>query len=449
MGGTQDADEIWYSERQPDGSWSELKNIGKPLNTPESDVLFSISPDGNTALLYGIYHRDSSEKQAGFSISKREGAFWGYPEPLKIKNYYNRSGNYFGYLAADNRTLLLSIQRDDAVGGMDLYVCLYADSTQSWSEPRNLGATINTLGQEYSPALAPDGKTLYFSSDGLGGFGKHDIFMSKRLDDSWTNWDKPKNLGAVFNSTFPETSFSLSVTGDTLLFYSFDSISRKPGIYWAVLPDSLRPEPVVFLRGIVKTKNISQTGPTATIRAFQLDFKGKRGECVGTSTVPFYNGKYALTLPIGKKYQLEVSSDGYKTINEFFDAHAEQKFKEVTKNFVLSQKLSAKKQIFTIYFEHGKSEISPDEAKKFSDILTYYKKGVKIQITGHTDDIGSDAVNNLLSTKRAKEIAKVLNGLKIPAHAMKSCGQGSSYPAEVGTSKEARKKNRRVEVIFE
>lgn len=242
-GGTRDPDEIWYVERLPTGEWSELRNLGPPLNTPGSDVLCALSPDGTEALVFGIYRPDGS-KQAGFSVSRWTDSGWGSPQPLRIRNFYNLSQHYYATWSPDRRVLILSLQCLDSYGGLDLYVSFYDSLQGEWTEPENMGSTLNTSGMEGSPFIAPDGQTLYFFSTGHRGFGGMDLFMSRRLDETWKHWGTPLNLGPEINTTGDEASISLTPHGDTAYIVSIDPLTRQPGIYVVCLADSLRPLPM-------------------------------------------------------------------------------------------------------------------------------------------------------------------------------------------------------------
>jgi len=251
-GKTRDPDEIWYAERLPDGSWSELRNLGPPLNTPGSDVLCALSPDGTEALVFGIYRPDGS-KQPGFSITRWADSSWSFPEPLRIRNFYNLSQHYYATWSPDRRVLILSLQRLDSYGSLDLYVSFYDSLSGQWTEPENMGSTLNTAGTEGSPFLAPDGRTLYFFSTGHKGFGGMDLFVSRRLDDTWKRWSPPMNLGADINTSGDEASISLTPQGDTAYIVSTDPLTLRPGIYVVCLADSLRPFPTTEAASSVRT----------------------------------------------------------------------------------------------------------------------------------------------------------------------------------------------------
>ena len=198
IGGENDKDDIWFSEMQDDSTWSEAVNIGAPLNNEYPNYIQAVTSDGNSVLLANEYLSDG-EMSPGVSMSHKTKKGWSFPSIQKIEDFYNQSqyANYF--ITTDGQYLLMAIEKKDSYGELDIYVSKRINDNK-WDIPINLGTQINTLGNDYSPFLAADGHSLYFSSEGHAGYGKADIFVSQRLDDSWQNWTKPENLGPVINT---------------------------------------------------------------------------------------------------------------------------------------------------------------------------------------------------------------------------------------------------------
>ncbi len=245
IGNYKDPDDIWYSDRK-NGYWSEPQNAEIPINSRGSDVLFSITPDGKRALLYGAYPNSEGKLDTGFAIAQWSGLRWSKPSPLKIKNFYNRNFSFYGNLSAHETVLLLSLERKDSRGDLDIYVSFLNEFTNEWSEPINLGDGINSKYLELSPYLSKDGKTLYFASDREGGFGGDDLYVSRRLDESWRKWSKPENLGSAINTARSENSISLTVTGDSACIVSSSSENDIEGIYFVCLSEKQRPLKELF-----------------------------------------------------------------------------------------------------------------------------------------------------------------------------------------------------------
>jgi outer membrane protein OmpA-like peptidoglycan-associated protein len=209
-GGEVDED-IWYCEFD-DGtqSWTKAINIGPPLNSIGPNFITGIGLYGDTLLLANVYGKNG-KMSSGVSVSVKVGNLWSFPVPVKIQGDYNFAGKASYDLSHDRNTLIIAQQKIDSYGKLDLYVAFRdPDSGYPYAgrESINLGSVINTSGNETSPWLAYDGRTLYFASDGHNGYGGYDIFMSKRLDHTWTHWSEPVNMGPGINSPFDDMSFN-------------------------------------------------------------------------------------------------------------------------------------------------------------------------------------------------------------------------------------------------
>ncbi|HXH17790.1 MAG TPA: hypothetical protein VNJ07_01805, partial [Chitinophagales bacterium] len=191
-------DDIWFSKLDTNGKWTPAVNIGYPLNNNQHNFVFSVTPDGNMLLLGNKYFRNGSS-EGGASISRLGKKGWSFPKNLKIEDFKNKDPHIELSMTSDGKALLMTIQMDDAIGARDIYVSLRKDDV-NWTKPLNLGPFINSAGDEATPFLASDGKTLYFATNGRPGFGNYDMFMSKRQDSTWTHWSEPVNLGAGINT---------------------------------------------------------------------------------------------------------------------------------------------------------------------------------------------------------------------------------------------------------
>ena len=208
--GSNDED-IWYAEfDEATQSWGLAINPGPPLNNAGPNFITGVGRNGDTLLLANEY-RKNGKMRAGVSVSIKAGALWSFPVPINIAADYNVSGRASYDLSHDRKTLIIAQQKIDSHGKLDLYA-VFRDPNQQNSyagtESVNLGPVINSFGDETSPWLAYDGRTLYFASNGHNGYGNMDIFFSRRLDDTWTNWSEPENLGPGINSNFDDFSFN-------------------------------------------------------------------------------------------------------------------------------------------------------------------------------------------------------------------------------------------------
>jgi hypothetical protein len=215
-GGENDQEDIWYSLYDSmSTTWSEPIRMPGYLNNEGPNFIENVSKTGDTIVLGNQYLRNGKMRD-GVSYSVNKNGEWTYPTPINIKNDYNMSahGNHFVDLKL--RVIISSVQRDESYGHRDLYVSFW--NGKYATEPINMGGILNTEFEESSPYLACDGKTLYFASKGHNGYGGYDIFMTTRLDESWTNWTVPQNLGPAVNGALDEEFFSITHCGRYAIF---------------------------------------------------------------------------------------------------------------------------------------------------------------------------------------------------------------------------------------
>ncbi len=243
--GSKKQDDIYYSVKGKKG-WLEAVNIGSPLNNEYHNFVCAISPDGNTIYVSGSYEKNSDKKGVSVSTRKDDQSDWSTPKRLKIAGYYNKNKYACYHISPDGKIMVLAIERDDSKGDLDLYMSKLIGKN-SWSTPKNLGTTINTAGTEASIFLAADGKTIYFSSDGHAGYGGLDMFMSKRLDNTWSNWSEPVNLGEKINTNGWDVYYTIAASGEYAYFARENGTYGKHDLYKIKLPKELRPEPVTMI----------------------------------------------------------------------------------------------------------------------------------------------------------------------------------------------------------
>lgn len=220
IGGVDDNEDIWYSELDSNtGEWLPAKNIGAPLNNSGPNFISSITQVGNeTILLLGNRYESKGRMVTGVSMATIDAAGnISKPKNLDIDDDYNYSDNADFYISKDQETMLLAVERDGTYGGRDVYVS-FKKKNDDWSAPKNLGPSLNTAGEEASPFLAEDQTTLYFSSNGFSGYGGKDIYVTKRLDETWTNWSEPENLGKGINTSNDDVYFNIPTSGQHIYF---------------------------------------------------------------------------------------------------------------------------------------------------------------------------------------------------------------------------------------
>ncbi len=214
--GENDAEDIWYSRfDNTSGTWSEAVRMTGDLNNSGPNYINNVSITGDTLILGNQYGK-KGKMRAGLSYSVNINGQWSAPVSIDIVNDYNMSEHNNSFVSLKSGVIIKAIQRGETLGERDLYVSFW-DGAQA-TEPVNMGGVINTELEESSPFLAADNKTLYFASKGHAGYGGYDIFVTRRLDDSWTNWTTPENLGPAVNGDLDDEFFSLTRCGKYATF---------------------------------------------------------------------------------------------------------------------------------------------------------------------------------------------------------------------------------------
>lgn len=307
IGGRNDIQDIYFSQKM-NGEWSEPRNLDQPINNRNPNGVTSISADGNRIYLINEYFRDGTFKN-GFSYSDRQSGSWQFPRNLVIERYQNRSLYLDFALSINEDVMILAIETKDTKGDQDLYVSFYLGN-DTWSEPKNLGATINTAKAEYAPFLAPDGTTLYFSSEGHGGFGGADIFYTKRLDDTWEVWSQPKNLGTEINTSGMDAYFSIPVNSEIGYYVSDQgSIGGSRDIFEIQLKPEFLPDPIVAFQGTVQDM-MSGRPVQAQVNVRSPNESAKRNAI--NSSID--SGQFKVILVQNSAYTIEVEAEGYEKL---------------------------------------------------------------------------------------------------------------------------------------
>lgn len=304
IGGSMDVQDVYVSEKI-NGEWSEPKNLQPPINNPNPNGMTSVSADGNRLYLINEYLPDGTFRD-GFSYADRTSSGWSKPQIITIENYANRSTYLDFALSVNEDVIILAVETGDSYGDQDLYVCFYLGDNR-WSEPQNLGPTLNTPKAEFAPFLAPDGNTLYFSSDGHGGFGDADIYYTKRLDDSWRVWTEPQNLGADINTKNLDAYFTIPANSSIGYYVSTDkSIGGSRDIFAIELQPEFLPDPIVAFQGLIRD---AETGAPlqAPVNLRSSDDTAKRSAIVSNPE----DGGFKAILVQKSSYTVEVQLDGY------------------------------------------------------------------------------------------------------------------------------------------
>lgn len=449
IGGVEDKEDIWYSELGADGKWTLAKNMGAQFNNAGPNFVNAVTstPDGETSLVLGNKYLPNGKMVSGVSMSNHINGNWTSPAPIEIQNdyNYNEKANYF--LSNTRKSLILSVERDDTHGSRDLYVSFQKDDN-TWSEPLNLGDVVNTANEESAPFLAADDKTLYFSSNGFSGFGGADVYMSQRLDDTWTLWSEPQNMGPDINSSQDDLFFNIPSSGE-YAYYSRSIGEGNADIYRVKLPIYKSPDPVILVKG--KLIDAKTGKPIGAKIIYERLPDGKE---IGIAYSNPETGEYQITLPGGQKYGVRAEAEGHISTNQSLDLTAYTKDGNLETPVMTLAPIevaviepSVTIVLNNIFFDFDKSTLKPESFPELNRIvkLMNERPGMTVEVTGHTDATGPEAYNMALSERRAKAVSGYLSKQGISAERVTTLFFGESKPVDTNDTREGRAKNRRVE----
>jgi outer membrane protein OmpA-like peptidoglycan-associated protein len=442
--GDEKRQDVWYAERQADGNFGPAKNIGPPINTDHHNSSFSITPDGSKMLLNNIYNADGTMTK-GLSITTlgRDGQ-WGNPQPVTIENYYNKNRYSEFCLSADGKILLMTAQRDDSFGGKDLYVS-FKKGENLFSTPKNLGPIVNTADSETSPFLAADNTTLYYATAGLSGYGSYDIFVTRRLDDSWLRWSEPENLGPSINTPNWDAYFNLTASGEYAYFTSYHNAIGDGDIFRIKLSEKEKPKPVALVKGVVYDA-ITKKPINAEIN---YQTTPKNDSLSGTASTRGSSGEYQVVLQMGNDYALRAEAKGFFAADESITLATTADYSEITKDFYLMPVQKGQTvRLQNIFFVRAKDELMEEsfpELDRLSRTMLDNPTMV-IELQGHTEPFGDKKELLKLSEKRVIAVRKYLSNAGVEESRVQYKAFGGKKPINTGRSEEARAINRRVEV---
>lgn len=441
IGGDNNQD-IWYTTIDENGNWTAAKNIGTPLNNNGANSIKSMSPDQNTCIVSNLYNADGTSNGQGLSTASKGMNGWKVPTKITIQNLVNVNTYVDYFLTADNKTLLMAIEDKNSYGDMDLCVS-FLQPDGSFSEPRNLGPIINTPGAEFGMSLAADGKTMYFNSYGHECYGSSDVFMTKRLDDTWTNWSRPLNLGPEINSENWEGVFCIPANGEYAYLSTQDNSIGLADICRIRLTKEEKPEPVVLIYGKVLNK---KTNEPIGAKITYHDLKDNKE--IGIANSAEKDGSYKIILPLGKAYSFLAEKNSFYSVSDYMDVTTLSEYKEIERNLYLAPLEQGTTILLNnIFFEFDKSDLKPESYSELDRLLKILNDNpnLNIEIAGHTDDKGSDEYNKNLSQSRVNSVVKYLTQKGISSSRLTPVGYGESQPLVENSSDENRAKNRRVE----
>lgn len=443
-------EDFYVSRRDLEGNWKPSIPLPVVNTRAFNEGAGTLSPDGRfliftkCALADGSYGGSlSGEGSCDLFISRRIGDRWGVPQNLGTPV---NSGHWETQpsMASDGRTIYYirgSVARD-GIKSMDIWTTTMGDDG-TWSKPMKLGENINTPYQEESVQIHPDGHTLYFSSNGHPGFGGLDIFMSRKQDDG--SWGPALNLGYPINTGADENSLLVDASGEVAYF-----ASDRPGgqgdldLYSFELYKEARPLAVSFIRGVVTDKT-TDAPVEADVQLYDLA-SGKLA--TGAYSDP-KTGEFLVCLPVGRSYALNASSEGYLFYSQNYDVAAGTPKEPYTLDVPLSP-LSPGSTISlrNIFFNTASYELLPSSNAELEKLvkLLQTNPSLRIELGGHTDNVGADAANLTLSDQRANAVRDFVVAQGIDAGRITAKGYGETKPVASNDSEEGRAQNRRTEV---
>ncbi len=443
--------EDFFYSKKTDGKWSAALSIGDAINTTRNEGAPCLSADGNLLFFvvcptfdntYGVDRKGYGSCDIFYAFKKGDQWSKGYNAGalLNTANWETQPS-----FSSDGRTMyfIRGAKAGDGSNKGDIYMSEITDDGK-WTPPLKLGPNVNTGGIEESVFIHPDNQTLYFASDGRVGMGGMDLYMSKRQPNG--EWGPPMNLGYPINTWRDENSLLIGGNGEIAYFAS----DREGGfggldLYSFEVDKSIRPERISYMKGKVYDKK--------TLKPLEANFELidlETGKFVVRATSNAGNGQFLVTLPPNKNYMLNVSKDGYNFYSENFSFKESPAEKPFMIDVPLIKPADANGEIFelkNVFFETAKFDLRPESKYELDKLATFLEKTptINIELRGHTDNVGDDKSNLVLSDNRAKAVYDYLIAKKIPKERLSWKGYGETVPKSTNDTPEGRQQNRRTE----
>ncbi len=428
------------SIKTPSG-YTSAKLINGDINAEPYKGAINISQDGEWLLFAG----DFGPKGLGdFDLYLSYNTPQGWSEPFNLGSnvnteYWETSPS----LSPDKRALYFSSSRPGGYGGSDIYVS-YRQSNGKWGLARNMGPDINTAGNEQAPFIHADNQTLYFTSDGLPGYGGQDLYVIRKQTD--TSWGIPENLGYPINTIDNEGSLFVAGNGVTAYYASDRADSRGDlDLYKFDMKPGVRPNKTSYIKGYVTDAKTGKGLPCSV----ELTSDSSRQTVMKVQTDE--SGFYFITLPVGKDYTFTVNRKNYLLYSDVFSLRKKQPDSTYRKDIPLQPiELNASATLKNIQFPLNSYELEPVSTIELDKLLQLLTDNptVRLQINGHTDNVGTPAANKVLSANRAKAVAEYLVSKGIATQRLTSKGFGETKPIADNGTEEGRAKNRRTEFVI-
>lgn len=431
-----DMEEDFYVSVKKNGEWTKAVRMSEPVNTYDNEGAQCISQDGRMMIFTGCNRKDGAGR-CDLYICRREGNQWSKPQNLGMP-VNTAAWEAQPTFSVDGKTLYFVSNRKGGLGGMDIWKSELVNG--QWSQPQNLGAPVNTPGDEKTPFIHFDDRTLYFASDGHVGMGGLDLFMSKLQDDG--SWSDPVNVGYPINTEGDESNMIVGADGRTAI-YSSDQLGGygREDLYMFELPETVRPQATTYIKGIVydkKTKKLLSA-------AFTIADLTTKTDVVSATSDPV-DGSFLLTMPGLHQYALSVSKEGYL----FYSQNFEMTAASIDNPYLLEIPLEpievgSSITLRNVFFETAKWDLTAASSVELDKVVDLMAKNqsMRVMLEGHTDNVGSDAANHKLSENRAKAVYDYLVKHGVASNRLQYKGYGESKPIADNNTEEGRAQNRR------
>ena len=435
------SDEDFYESDFVDGKWTPSKPLSGKVNTNLNEGAQNISHDGLLLIFTGCNYPEG-EGSCDLYFSLKTNNDWSEPQnigPIVNTDFWESSPS----LSPDKRDLYFASSMVGGFGGRDIWVTHRLLSGR-WSRPENLGEAVNTVGDESCPFIHADNETLYFNSNGHAGYGMTDLFLSKKVNDR--SWTVAENLGYPVNTIDDQGSLIVSADGKTA-YYASDGTDTKGGLdlYSFELREDIRPLKTLWVKGKVLDKKTAKGLPSS------VELTDVKNNNLISKIQTDEDGNYLLTLPVGKNYSFNVNRHGYLFYSDKFSLLKNNIDSIFTLNIALQAiEKGAAIVLNNIFFESGKSALQNESKSELDKLIALLSdnSNLKIEIDGHTDNVGQIKDNLLLSTKRAKAVVEYLLSKSINSQRLTYKGFGSTKPVADNSSETGRTLNRRTELYI-
>lgn len=450
----KDKEVFMIAQRDKTGLFNSGEPMLAPFNTTDDNQGgCSISID-NKHLYFAMMRQEGGlQPNCDIYVSDNSYGEWGDIRKLSANVNDPKYWDSQPTIASDGITLYFASDRPGGFGGIDLYYTKKDLKTGQWSLPQNMGATINTKGDEKTPFIHSDSETLYFSSNGHFGFGDYDIFYTRKNEKG--EWEEPQNIGSPINGPTDDTGFFVSTDANTGYFFSYDEGKVKGkgvgryDLYGFELYAEARPQATSFVKGTVKD---SVGNP---VSGAVVEIKNTQTKQISYATVDSTSGEYMVAITKKNDVLVTVKKDDVAFNSKRISAKdvlpASFKTEATEVNIEVKEaKTGSTFVIENIYYATSSADLKPESRLVLESFADYLKANpsIKIEIHGHTDNVGHVKENEALSTNRAFSVKSMLEELGVSGKRIDAKGFGSSLPIAENTTEEGRAKNRRTEFLI-